>query len=160
MGGGVQWGVPPRATTDALIRIRQADVEDALRRLQAARDVVERAKVARDQAVSAQQALAARMRELHAATARTAGRLGQREVYRAQLRAQLDTAADRVNATARALRDASNGVGDAQARVEQALRAREAVEAQRAADDKAEARKRERRDQAASDDRWRPPRRS
>jgi hypothetical protein len=44
--------------------------------------------------------------------------------------------------------------------VELALRTREAAEAQRDADDKATARKRERRDQAATDDRWRPPRRS
>jgi len=44
--------------------------------------------------------------------------------------------------------------------VERALRTREAAKAQRDADDKADARKRERRAQAASDDRWRPPRRS
>jgi hypothetical protein len=160
MGGGLEWGVPPRATTDALIRMRQAEVEEALVGLQRARDVVDRAKVARDQAVAAQQALAARMREVHAAAARTAGRLGQRDAYRARLRSQLDAAGERVNATARSLRDATNALTEQQKRVELALRTREAAEAQRAADDKAEARKRERRDQAASDDRWRPPRRS
>jgi hypothetical protein len=160
MEGGLQWGVPPRATTDALIRMRQAEVEEALVGLQRARDSVERAKGARDQAVSAQQALAARMRELHVAQARTAGRLGQRDVYRARLRSQLDAAGERVHLTARTLREATNALTDAQKRVELALRAREAAEAQRAADDKAEARKRERRDQAANDDRWRPPRRS
>lgn len=139
--------------------MRQAAVEEALRGLQQARDAVERANVAREQAVSAQHALLERMQRLHAAAARTAGRLGQRDVYRAQLRTQLDGAGERVAATGRAVRDAGQALADAQARVEQALRAREAAEAQRAGDDKADARKRERRDQAAIDDRWRPPRR-
>jgi len=159
MGAALQWGVPPRATTDALIRMRQAEVEDGLTALQRARDAVERAKAARDQSVSAQQALSARMQQLNAATARTAGRLGQRDSYRAQLRAQWVAAGERVNVTARALRDATNALSESQARVEHALRAKEAAEAQRAADDKADARKRERRDQAAVDDRWRSPRR-
>ena len=159
MGAGLQWGVPPRATTDALIRMRQAEVEDALAALQRARDAVGRAKAARDQALSAQHALVARMQQLNAATARTAGRLGQRDSYRSQLRAQVESAGERVNVTARSLREATSVLTDSQARVEQALRAKEAAEAQRAADDKADARKRERRDQAAVDDRWRPPRR-
>ena len=100
------------------------------------------------------------MQRLNAAAARTAGQLGQRDHYRAQLRAQLDSAGDRLDATARASRDATHAVAVAQQQLELALRTREAAEAQRDADDKADARKRERRDQAASDDRWRPPRRS
>jgi len=152
--------VPPRATTDALIRVRQADVEEAMRALQRARDGAERARAGRDQAMAARGALNDRMSRLNAAAARTAGRLGMRDHYRAQLRTQLEAAGERVNATARALRDANHAVDAAQRQVEQALRARDAAEAQRDANDKADARKRERRDQAASDDRWRPPRRS
>ncbi len=130
-----------------------------MRGLQRARDAADRARVGRDQAVAARAALAERMQRLTAVAARTAGRLGQRDHYRAGLRAQLDGAAVRVEVTARALRDATQAVTAAQAEVERALRARDAAEAQRDADDKAEARKRERRAQAASDDRWRPPRR-
>lgn len=151
--------MPPRTTTDALIRVRQADVEEAMRGLQRAREAAERARAGRDQAVAARAALAERMQRLDGVTARTAGRLGQRDHYRAGLRAQLDGAGARVEVTARALREATHAVAAAQAAVERALRARNAAEAQRDADDKAEARKRERRAQAASDDRWRPPRR-
>jgi hypothetical protein len=139
--------------------MRQADVEESMRTLQRARDSAERARVTRDQAVAARAALTERMQRLNAAAARTAGQLGQRDHYRAQLRSQLDGAAERLETTARACRDANLAVAAAQQQVEQALRAREAAEAQRDADDKADARKRERRDQAASDDRWRPPRR-
>jgi hypothetical protein len=57
------------------------------------------------------------------------------------------------------MRTALQGLTEAQERVEQALRARQAAEKQRAAEDKALARRRERQDQAATDDRWRPPRR-
>jgi hypothetical protein len=139
--------------------MRQADVEEATRALQRARDAAERARATRDQAFAARAALTERMQRLNAAAARTAGQLGQRDHYRSQLRAQLDGAGERLNATARAWRDANRAIAVAQQQVEQALRAREAAEAQRNADDKADARKRERRDQAASDDRWRPPRR-
>ena len=131
-----------------------------MRALQRARDAAERARAGRDQAVAARRAIAERMQRLNGMATRTAGRLGQRDHYRAGLRAQLDGAGARVEATARALRDATQAVTAAQAEVERALRARDAAEAQRDADDKAEARKRERRAQAASDDRWRPPRRS
>jgi hypothetical protein len=140
--------------------MRQADVEESIRALERARDSAERARVTRDQAVAASAALNERMQRLNAAAARTAGKLGQRDHYRAQLRAQLDTAGERLHATARAWRDATHAVAAAQQQVELMLRAREAAEAQREADDKANARKRERRDQSASDDRWRPPRRS
>jgi len=131
-----------------------------MRALQRARDAAERARAGRDPAVAARRAIAERMQRLNGVAARTAGRLGQRDHYRAGLRAQLDGAGARVEATARALRDATHAVTAAQADVERALRARDAAEAQRDADDKADARKRERRAQAASDDRWRPPRRS
>jgi colicin import membrane protein len=151
--------VPPRATTEALIRLRQAGEQEAMRALRRARDAVERAQSARERAVAAQGALTERMQRLNAASARTAGALGLRDAYRAQLRAQLDGASERAQATARALREATQALGGAQRQVEQALRAREAAEAQRDADDKAEGRRRERRDQTASDDRWRPPRR-
>ena len=131
-----------------------------MRALQRARDGTERARVGRDQAVAARAALTERMQQLNAAAARTTGRLGLRDHYRSRLRAQLEAASQRVEATSRALREATHAVTAAQAEVERALRTREAAEAQRDADDKADARKRERRAQAASDDRWRPPRRS
>ena len=131
-----------------------------MRALQRARDGAERARIGRDQAVAARAALTDRMSKLNAAAARTAGRLGMRDHYRAQLRSQPDAAGERVNATGRVLREATNAIEAAQRQVEQALRARDAAEAQRDADDKADARKKERRAQAASDDRWRPPRRS
>ena len=140
--------------------MRQAEVEESMRALERSRDAAERARLTRDQAVAARAGLLERMQRLHAAAARTAGQLGQRDHYRAQLRAQRDGAADRVEMTARAWREATHAVTLAQEQVELALRAREAAEAQRDADDKADARKRERRDQAAADDRWRPPRRS
>lgn len=130
-----------------------------MRALQRARDGAERARIGRDQAVAARSALAERMSKLNAAAARTAGRLGMRDHYRAQLRSQLDAAGERVNATGRVLREATNAIEAAQRQVEQALRSRDAAEAQRDADDKADARKKERRAQAASDDHWRPPRR-
>ncbi|HEY1586222.1 MAG TPA: hypothetical protein VGH63_11090, partial [Polyangia bacterium] len=122
-----------------------------MRALQRAREAADRAQASRDQAVAARAALATRMQRLHAAGARTAGQLGLRDHYRARLRAQLDAASERMNATARAARVATDAVGVAQQQVERALRAREAAEAQRNADDKSEARKRERRDQAAAD---------
>jgi chromosome segregation ATPase len=156
---GYNGRVPPRSTTDALIRLRQADEHEALRMLQRAKEQVDRARAARDQALAVQAALTERMQRLHAASARTAGQLGRHDLYRRQLRAELATATERAQVTARALRAANQNLGAAQQKVEQALRAREAVEAQRTADDKAESRKRERRDQAASDDRWRPPKR-
>ncbi|HWE26879.1 MAG TPA: hypothetical protein VHB97_02705 [Polyangia bacterium] len=140
--------------------MRQADVEDALRVLQRARDAAERAHATRDQAVAARAALQERMQRLHAKAARTAGQLGLRDHYRAQLRSQLDSVDERMRATGRAFRAATQAVAAAQQQVELALRAREAAEAQRNADEKLDARKRERRDQAAADDRWRPPRRS
>jgi hypothetical protein len=140
--------------------MRQADVEETMRALQRARDGIDRARAGRDQAVAARAALTERMQQLNAAAARTAGRLGLRDHYRSRLRGQLEAAGERVHATARALRDATHAVTAAQADVERALRARDAAEAQRDADEKADARKRERRAQAASDDRWRPPRRS
>ena len=152
--------MPPRATTDALIRLRRAEEHEATRALERARVAVERTRLARDRAASAHAGLRERLLRLHAASARTAGALGLRDSYRAQLRAQLDGASARVEATARALGEAGRALDDAQRQVEQALRAREAAEAQRDAEDKAEARRRERRDQAANDDRWRPPRRS
>lgn len=130
-----------------------------MRALQRARDGVERARGARERAVAAQATVAERMQRLNAASARTAGALGLRDAYRSRLRSQLDAASERAQATMRALRDATDGLGEAQRQVEKALRAREAAEARRDADDKTEARRRERRDQAASDDRWRPPRR-
>jgi hypothetical protein len=156
---GYNGRVPPRSTTDALIRLRQADEHEALRMLQRAKQEADRAQGARDQALALQAALTERMQRLHAASARTAGQLGRHDLYRRQLRAEVETATARVQATERALRTANQALGAAQEKVEQALRAREAVEAQRSADDKAESRKRERRDQAASDDRWRPPKR-
>jgi hypothetical protein len=130
-----------------------------MRALQRARDALDRARALRDQAVAAQVAIAERMQKLSGATARTAGRLGQRDAYRAQLRGQLDAAGERVRVTARGIRDAAHALGEAQKQVEQALRAREAVESQQKAADKQESRKRDRREQAASDDRWRPPKR-
>jgi hypothetical protein len=152
--------VPPRATTDALIRMRQAEVEEAMRALQRARDAADRARVVRDQALAKQATIGERMQKLQAMAARTAGQLGRRDQYRAELKALLEGAAERVGASERALRESTNVISTAQEVVERALRAREAAQAQRDADDKAEARKRERRDQAANDDRWRPPKRS
>ena len=140
--------------------MRQAEVEEAMRGLQRARDGADRARALRDQALAKQAAIGERMQKLQAMAARTAGQLGRHDRYRAELRALLDGAAERVAASERALRESANMIPTAQGLVERALRAREAAEAQRDADDKAEARKRERRDQAANDDRWRPPKRS
>jgi flagellar biosynthesis chaperone FliJ len=151
--------VPPRATTDALIRLRHADEQEAMRALKRARDVVDRAGALRDQALLAQSAVAERLAALTPAGARTAGKLGQRDAYRAQLRTELDAAGKRVEATTRGLGEANHALGEAQKQVEQALRAREAVESQRRTEDKQETRKRDRREQAASDDRWRPKKR-
>ena len=152
--------MPPRTTTDALIKMRQTEVEEAMRGLQRARDAAERARAIRDQALAKQAAIDERMQKLHATMPRTAGQLGRRDRYRAELRALLDGAADRVQASERTLRETTHMISTAQGLVERAVRAREAAEAQRQADDKAEARRRERRDQAANDDRWRPPKRS
>jgi len=152
--------VPPRTTTDALIRMRHAEVEEALRGLQRARDACERARAARDRALAAETAIGERMQRLQQVTAGTAGQLGRRDRYRAELRALLDGAAERVATGERGVRESTQGVAAAQQLVERAVRARDAAEAQRDADGKAEARRRERRDQAANDDRWRPPRRS
>lgn len=139
--------------------MRQADVEEAVRALQRARDAAERARATRDQAVAARAALEERGRRTEVSAPRSAGRLGLRDHYRTRLRAQLDTAAERIDAATVALRAADEAVSAAQYAVELTLRAREAAEAQRSADDKRDARKRARRDQAAADDMWRPPRR-
>jgi hypothetical protein len=151
--------VPPRTTTDALIRVRHAEVEEAMRGLQRARDAADRARTVRDHALARQTAIGERLQRLEEAAARTAGQLGRRDHYRAELRALSQGAAERVATSERTLRESTNLIGAAQAQVERAVRARDAAEAQRDADDKADARRRERRDQAANDDRWRPPRR-
>ncbi|HXU68973.1 MAG TPA: hypothetical protein VN947_06565 [Polyangia bacterium] len=151
--------MPPRTTTDALIRMRQAEVEDAMRALQRARDAADQARAVHDRTVAKQAAIEERMARLQETPARTAGQLGRREHFRAELQALLDGAAERVAASERALRESTERIASAQGLVERALRAREGAEAQRDADDKADARRRERRDQAASDDRWRPPKR-
>ncbi len=130
-----------------------------MRELQRARDAADRARTVRDHALASQTAIGERMQRLHEAATRTAGQLGRRDHYRAQLRALLDAAAERVATSERTVRESTKLIAAAQALVERAVRAREAAEAQRDADDKADARRRERRDQAANDDRWRPPRR-
>jgi hypothetical protein len=131
-----------------------------MRGLNRAREAVERATKGRDAALAQQAGLAQRLQALSAAAVRTtAGLLAQREVYRMQLRKQLEAAGERVQAAERGVAEAVRGRDAAQRTVEQALRAREAAEAQRDATKTAESRRRERRDQAASDDRWRPPRR-
>jgi hypothetical protein len=152
--------VPPRATTEALLRLRRVDQREAMRALERARQAVDRATEARERAMASRATLAQRKEELRATPDRvTAGALVNREAYRAQLRAELEAADERVRARQHELRDAVHELTQAQKQVEQALRAREAAQKQRAAEDKALARRRERRDQAATDDRWRPPRR-
>jgi len=139
--------------------MRQAEVEDAMRALQRARDAADQARAVHDRTVAKQAAIEERMARLQETPARTAGQLGRRDHFRAELQALLDGAAERVAASERALRESTERIASAQGLVERALRAREGAEAQRDADDKADARRRERRDQAASDDRWRPPKR-
>lgn len=131
-----------------------------MRALGRAREAAERAQQARDRALAGETSLRARLQQLQAGAARTtAGSLGRRDAFAAALRGQLLAASERTRSAERALREAARAVTAAQGQVERALRAREAAEAQRDAEDKAEARRRERRDQAASDDGWRPPRR-
>jgi hypothetical protein len=152
--------VPPKATTNAIIRLRQAEEVEAMRVLNRAREGVERATRARDVALGVQAELRQRLMALRVATERsTAGSLAQREVFRAQLRQQLDTAKRRVQVAERSVAEALRVREAAQQGLEQALHAREAAETRREAVETAESRRRERRDQAASDDRWRPPRR-
>jgi hypothetical protein len=160
MRAELQWGVPPKTTTDALIRLRQAEELEAMRSLNRAREGVERATKGREAALAAVVGLKQRLHALSTASARTtAGTLAQREVYRTQLRKQLDAANLRLQKSERGVAEALRVRDTAQKALEQALRAREAAEAQREATETAESRRRERRDQAASDDRWRPPRR-
>ena len=160
MRNAVEWGVPPKATTDALLRLRRTEELEAMRGLNRAREAVERATRGRDTALAALGALEQRMAVLNGAAARTtAGTLAQRDVYRAQLRKQVAAAKARLRTAERAMAEAMRGREAAQRALEHGLRAREAAEAQREATATAESRRRERRDQAASDDRWRPPRR-
>jgi hypothetical protein len=152
--------VPPRATTDVLLRLRQVEERDAMRGLDRARQALDRATETRDDAIAARAELAMRMqREGTSRGPTTAGALVTREAYRSQLRIQVAASDERLRAGERALREALQALTEAQQRVEQALRARQAAQKQRAAEDKAQARRRERQDQAATDDRWRPPRR-
>lgn len=131
-----------------------------MRALNRAREAVERATQGRDAALGVLAGLGQRLQALSAATAQTtAGSLAQREIYRTQLRRQIDAAKGRLHAAERGMAEALRTRETAQRTLEQALRAREAAEAQRDATETAESRRRERRDQAASDDRWRPPRR-
>lgn len=130
-----------------------------MRGLQRARDAADRATLVRERALAKQSAIAERIGRLQEAAARTVGQLGRRDQYRQELRTLLDSAVERVETSMRTIRETTTAVTAAQELVERALRARDAAEAQRTADDKAETRRRERRDQAASDDRWRPPRR-
>ena len=127
-----------------------------MRGLKRARDLADRARAAHERALAKQATIDGRIERLREAAADTAGQLERRERYRAELRALLEGASTRVAASERALRESDTMIQSAQTLVERALRARDAAEAQRSADDKAEARRRERRDQAASDDRWRP----
>ena len=134
-----------------------------MRGLADARAAVDRAEAERATAVAAWGALQARLRAT-AGGARDgrgrvrAGELAAREAFAGELRAQLAVAQTRREATERQVRQAVQGVTAAQQRLEQALRTREAAGLQREAEEKAGARRRERRDQAAADDRWRPPR--
>jgi hypothetical protein len=142
------------------LRLRQVDEQEAMRGLERARQAVERATGARDRARAEMSELSQRMEQSRAGSGRmTVGALVARDGYRTQLRTLLAGAEERVRAGERALRDALRGLTEAQQQVERALRAREAAERQRSAQDKTLARQRERRDQAATDDRWRPPRR-
>ena len=104
-------------------------------------------------------ALYERLQRLPPDGPRTAGALRRRDNQRAQLRAHLAAATEQVTAAARTLRDCERTLDEAQRALEQALRAREAAKSHRDSEEKTESRRRERRDQAASDDRWRPPRR-
>jgi hypothetical protein len=152
--------VPPRATTEVLLRLRQVDERETMRGLERARQALERATEARDRALAVRAELAQQLERTGASRGRTtAGTLVTRDAYRAQLRGQAATADEELRAAERALRQALHGLTAAQHQVEQALRGRQAAERQRTAEDKALARRRERRDQAATDDRWRPPRR-
>jgi hypothetical protein len=152
--------VPPRSTTDALLRLRQVEERAAMRALEAARQAVDRATGARNHAVTARAELAERMERLRATAGKTtAGQLVARDTYRGELRELARAGDERVRAAERALGEALRGLSQAQLQVEQALRSRQATQRQRTVEDKALARRRERRDQAATDDRWRPPRR-
>jgi hypothetical protein len=156
--------VPPRATTETLLRLRRAEELEAMRGLAEARAAVDRAETARAAAVAAWDALQARLRESAVGDGRgrrrvrRVGELAAREAFAGELRAQLGAVQARREALERQVRQALQGVTAAQQRVEQALRAREAAGLQREAEEKAGVRRRERRDQAAADDRWRPPR--
>jgi flagellar biosynthesis chaperone FliJ len=152
--------VPPRATTDVLLRLRQVDEREAMRSLEQARQVVEEATRTRDRVVGERADLLSQLEKAGTERPRmTVGTLVTREAYKTKLRHQLAEADAQVRTAERAMRTALQGLTEAQERVEQALRARQAAEKQRAAEDKALARRRERQDQAATDDRWRPPRR-
>jgi len=134
-----------------------------MRALEQARRAVERATEARDQAVATRDLVAKQLAEATGAGGQrgriTAGTLVTRDAYRGELRSLREAADERLRAGEWALQGAMDALTAAQKQMEQALRARQATERQRTAEDKALARRRERRDQAATDDRWRPPRR-
>ena len=130
-----------------------------MRGLADARAAVDRAESARSAAQAASQELAARLRNPDATSGRRrVGELAAREAFAVQLRGKLTAAKARLQQAEQAVTLALRGVTQAQERLEQALRAREAAGLQREAEEKAGMRRRERRDQAAADDRWRPPR--
>ena len=134
-----------------------------MRGLADARATVDRAESARAAATATVEALATRLRaatvgDERVGHARQAGRLAARDAFAGELRAQLTAAKARQVVVERQVVQALQGVTVAQQRLEQALRAREAAGLQREAEEKAGVRRRERRDQAAADDRWRPPR--
>ena len=132
-----------------------------MRGLADARAAVDRAESARAAAKAAADALKARLRESAAGVSggrRRVGDLAAREAFAGEVRARLAAAEVRLESAEREVTLVLRGVTLAQERLERALRAREASGLQRAAEDKAGMRRRERRDQAAADDRWRPPR--
>jgi hypothetical protein len=141
-----------------LLRLRRAEELEAMRGLADARAAVDRAEGARAAARAAHRELAERLRKPAGGGRVRVADLAAREAFAGELRERLRAAATRLEAAERGLALALRAVTAAQERLEQALRAREAAGLQRDAEDKAMARRRERRDQAAADDRWRPPR--
>jgi hypothetical protein len=142
----------------ALLRLRrlnemtaQRDLVDARAEVTAAEDASRRAD-GRADAAESELADAEKGDRPH-----TAGRLAARERFLERLRANSERARHRAEVASQALADAETRLRQAQLGLETALRAREAAESQAAALKIRAERQRARREESASNDRWRRP---
>ena len=145
----------PKATRQALLRLRQLGEVATQKQLDSARRELARVRGRVERAHADLAARLDRKRRAEKRTPSTAGALLARAEFMSWARDDERSARAQLGEALAILRAAERAVDRARGQVEAALRAREATQAYEAALELAAARARSRRDDAASQDRWR-----